>query len=119
MVDPMHVGSDEDPAETNLDRWRTTSVGVLEDRHARGERLVDEDSEGGQAEYCDRGERRAIRQQRLNGMETEGRGVVEVHVGVMHPVNGPEHRHRVEGTVLEIKKQVEEEHRDRNRGPQG
>ena len=50
-------------------------------------------------------------------MEADSGGDIEVEVGVMHAVQPPEHRHRMEQDVLQIDRKVEQDHRGRNGQP--
>src|SRR5205823_7527601 len=100
MVDPMHARSDEHTTGPRFDGGWDARVGVLEDRQAAGEPLVEDDRERRDAEERDAGEFCHVRYHCLDWVETKRRGVVDVEVGVVHAVNGPEHWHDVQETML-------------------
>ena len=50
-------------------------------------------------------------------MEANAGGHVEFEIGVMHPVQPPQHRHGVEEHVLEVDGEVKQDHRRRDRKP--
>ena len=51
-------------------------------------------------------------------MKAQAGGGVKIEIGVVHPVQPPEPRHRMEHHVLEIDRQIEQQYRDHDRDPE-
>jgi len=117
VVDLVYGRSDEDTADPRFDGRRNPGIGMLEDRDAARNATVQQHPKRRQPQRRDRNKRGRIRQQRLDGVEAQACGVVEVDVGVVDSVNRPEEWDGMEDAVLEIKCEVEETHGGRDRQP--
>jgi len=117
MVDPMHGGSDEDAPEPRFDGGGDLGIGMLEDRDAARNATVQQHTKRRQAAHSDGNQHGRVCEYRLDGVEAQAGGVVEVDVGVVDPVNRPKEWDGMENAVLEIKGEVEQTHRSRDRQP--
>ena len=52
------------------------------------------------------------RDQDLDRMEAHAGGDVDVEIGMMHPVQPPQHRHFVEDDVLQVDREIERQEAD-------
>ena len=118
MMDAVHVGRDDESS-------------AARDRAARGRRTlpwlniavafsstskISTATAGAPSDRDDR-ELDQHRQQDLDRMKARAGGHVEVEIGVMHPVQAPQQRHRVEHDVLQVDGKIEDDRPKRERPP--
>jgi len=90
---------------------------VVEHRGGVQQHLEDQHGNRGRPQRGDYGELDHHRQQNLDRMEAQSGGHVEFEVGMMHAMQPPQRRHRMEEDMLEIDRKVEKNDRrkDSNR----
>ena len=113
MVDAVHVGRDDDPAQNAINACREADIAVVEHGGGVQQHFEDQHSKCGRPEGSDYQELDAHRQCDFDRMEAQSRCHVERKVGVMHAMQAPQRRDRVKGPVLKIDREVERQHRQR------
>ena len=94
-------------------------VPVIEHRGGVEQNFKDQDGERWRAERCHHAQLDPHRQQDLDRMKAYAGRNIELEVGVVHAVQAPEGRHRVEQNVLQIDGQIEQDDAKRNGRPSG
>ena len=111
MVHAMHVGRDDDPAQHTVEPRRQAHIAVVEHRGGVEQHLEDQHRHGRRAEGGDDAELDTHRQQDLDRMEAHAGRHVELEVGVVHAVQPPQRRHRMEQHVLQVDGEIEQDDR--------
>ena len=119
VVDAVHVGGDHEQPKHAVDGARQVDIGVVEERGGVEQHLEQEHRDGGRAEGCDHRQLDPHRDQDLDRVKTQAGGGVEVEIGMVHPVQPPEPGNGVEHDVLQVDREVEQQHRDQDRDPGG
>ena len=116
-MDAVHVGRDDKEAQHAVGRPGQVDVGVIEERGRVQHDLEQQHRDGRRAKGSDDGKLDAHRDHDLGRMKAQaGRGV-EVEIGVVHAVQPPEPRHRMEHHMLEVDREVEQQHREHEGDP--
>ena len=118
MMDAMHVRRHDDPTQDAVQPLRQPTFRMIEHRGRVERDLEDQDGDRRRAEAGDDGELEAHREKNFNRMEPRTRRHVEVKIGVVHAVQPPKRRHRVEHHMLQIDREIEHQDRDGDPGPQ-
>ena len=107
----MHLRRHQHPAQPAVDGLAQPQIGVIEHRGSVQQHLEHQHRGRRRPEHRDGRELDQHRQQDLDRMKARAGGDVDVRVGVMHPVQAPQQRHRVEHDMLQIDGKVECDHR--------
>ena len=84
---------------------------MVEHRGGVEQHLEDQHCDCRRAERRDDAELDPHGQQNLDRMEAHAGGHVELEIGMVHAVQPPERRHRMEQHVLEVDGEIEKDHR--------
>lgn len=80
---------------------------MVEQRGGVQDHLEEQHRDGGRAERRDHRQLDAHRDQDLDRMEPQADCGVKIKIGVVHPVQPPEPRHRMEHHMLKVDRQIE------------
>ena len=111
-MNPVHVRRHHNQPQHTVDAFGNSNVGMVEHRRGVQDHLEDQHRDGRRPQCGDHGELDAHRQQDFNRMEPEAGGNVELKIGMMHAMEAPERRHRMEHHMLEIDSEIQCQYRD-------
>ena len=117
VVHAVHVGRHDDPPEQPIDGLREPPIRMVEHRRGVEQNLESEHRNRGCADRRDCCALDAGRDQDLDWVETGAGRDVEVEVSVVHAMQPPQRGYGVECHVLEVDRQVKQDHRERDRDP--
>lgn len=110
MVDAVHVRRHNEPAQNAVYFARDTNVRVIEYRCSVEQHFECQNRERRRAHGSDHSELDKHRQQNLDRMKAQPRTNIEFEIGVMHPMQAPEARNGMKEHVLQIDREVEDNH---------
>lgn len=117
VMDPVKVGSHDDPSQNPVDAPWEASVAVVEQRRCIQKNFEKEDPGGRCPQNQNHHPLQSHRNSHFHGMESDARSDVEVSVRVVHTMKPPEPGHGMHPTVLEIDPEIEEQDRGRDSSP--
>jgi len=109
MVNPVHPGGDNDPAQNAIESGGNPHVAVVEENHGLQDQFVNDQLHGCDAEQGQDSQSRERGEDDFAGMEAHGGAGVHLGIGMVHAVETPEQRDFVVGPVPEIHPQIEQE----------
>ncbi len=111
VMDPVHVGRDDESPEPSVRALRHRYVAVVEQRGRAQENLERDDRPRRGADENDDRELQAGGDHDLERVEADAGADVETKIRVVHAVQAPERRDRVEHHVLQIDGEIERQDR--------
>ena len=117
MVDAVHVGRDQDPAQPAVDTYGQPDIAVIEHRRGVEQDFKNHHPQRRCAEHHHRAQLDDHRQQYLDRMEADPRRHVDVEVGMVHAMQPPQQGDGVEQHVLGVDDQVEQDDGNEDRQP--
>ncbi len=102
MVDAMHVWRDDDPSEDTIHWARYIDVRMVEKCGCVQNDLEKQHSNSRRPQGCYNCQFDAHGGKDFDWMEAQSRGCVKIEVRVMHPVQSPKPRYRMEHHMLKV-----------------
>lgn len=117
VMHPVHIRGDHQQPEIPVEFYRQFQVAVVEHGSAVQDNLKDDHGQHRGAEGGDDGHFDDHADQDFNGMKAQAGGDIDVQIGMMHHVQAPEQRHRMEHDMLEIDHQIQDQDADKHAEP--
>jgi len=113
----MHIRRDDQPPQPSFQALRQGGIRMVEHGGRVKQYLENENRDDRRAErrYGRAFDRR--RNQDLDRMKARSGGHIEIEVGVVHPVQAPQSRHRMEHDVLKVDGEIKQRDPGGNRCP--
>jgi hypothetical protein len=117
MMDAMHVGRYHEPPEIPIQPDRKADVAMVEHRGRVKQHLEDEDARGRGTSCRDNAEFDQHGENDLDRVEAGTGSHIKVEIRMMHPVYPPQCWDSVKHYVLQINRQIQQNHRYDNSAP--
>ena len=117
VMHPVHVRRHHRPAQHRIERQRQPHIAVVEHRRRIQHHLKQQHRHQRRPQRRNHRKLDPHRQQHLDRMKAQPGSDIKLQISMMHAVQPPQHRHRVEQHMLRINRQIQQHKRERNGGP--